>query len=165
MIVATFADADGLAHAQRRCEAARIGPTETYTPAPPPGAATGSPIPLVILCAGLLGAALSFGLQSYSTIIAWRFDIGGRPPLSWPSYIPTTFENAALIALVAGFVGFLAVNRMPRLYDPIDESAGMRRASRDRWVLRIASDDHAVLERAREMLLTLDPVLIEELPS
>jgi hypothetical protein len=93
MIVATFADADGLAHAQRRCEAARIGPTETYTPAPPSDAATGSPIPLVILWAGLLGAALSFGLQSYSSTVAWRFDTGGRPPLSWPSYIPTTFEN------------------------------------------------------------------------
>jgi len=165
MIVATFAGADGLAQALRGCEEARVGPIETYTPAPLPDVPTGSPIPLIILGAGLLAAALSFGLQSYSSTVAWRFDIGGRPPLSWPSFIPTTFENAALVALVAGFVGFLAINRMPRLHDPIDEAEGMPRASRDRWVLRISSDDNAVLERARALLLTLDPVLIEELPG
>jgi hypothetical protein len=54
---------------------------------------------------------------------------------------------------------------MHRLYEPIDEAEGMRRASRDRWVLRISSDDDAVLERARALLLTLDPVLVEELPG
>jgi hypothetical protein len=70
-----------------------------------------------------------------------------------------------LVALVAGFVGFLAINRMPRLYDPIDEAEGMRRASQDRWVLRISSDDDAVLERARALLSTMDPVLVDELPG
>jgi hypothetical protein len=165
MIVATFAGEASLAHALRQCEAARVGPIETYTPAPPPDLATGSPIPLIILGAGLLAAALSFGLQSYSAAVAWRFNIGGRPPLSWPSFIPTTFENAALVALTAGFVAFLAINRMPRLYDPVDEAAGMRRASDDRWILQVATQDGATLDRARALLATLDAVLVEELPG
>jgi hypothetical protein len=165
MIVATFAQEVGLVGAVRRCETEGIGPIETYTPAPLQDQSTASPIPLVILLAGLLAGALSFLLQSYSSTIAYRFDIGGRPPLSWPSFIPTTFENAALIAVAAGFVSFMAINRLPKLYDQVDEAAGMRRASRDRWVLQVASDDHAVLERARNLLRQLNPILIEELPG
>jgi hypothetical protein len=165
MIVATFAEEAGLDRAVLQCQAARIGPIETYTPAPPRQESTAPPIPLIILAAGLLAGAMSFLLQSYSTTVAFPFDIGGRPDLSWPSFVPTTFENAALIAIAAGFVSFMAINRMPKLYDPVDEAAGMRRASRDRWVLQIGGGDGIVLDRARKLLADLDPVLVEELPG
>lgn len=165
MIVATFAEEVQLARALRQCKAQNVGPIETYTPSPPPDDTAASPIPLIILIAGLIAGACSFGLQSFSSAVAYPFDIGGRPHVSWPAFIPTTFENAALVAIAAGFVAFLAINRMPRLYERVDEAAGMRRASRDRWVLQVASDDVAMLRRARALLVTLDPVLLEELPG
>ncbi|HEX3996205.1 MAG TPA: DUF3341 domain-containing protein [Acetobacteraceae bacterium] len=165
MIVASFAQEAGLVEAVRQCEAARVGPIETYTPAPLQGQSTASPIPLIILLAGLAAGAMSFLLQSYSAAVAFRFDIGGRPPVSWPSFVPTTFENAALIAIAAGFISFMAINRMPKLYEPVDEAAGMRGASRDRWVLRVASDNAAVVERAHALLRDLNPILVEELPG
>lgn len=163
MIVATFAEEACLTQAVRELRRARIGPLETFTPAPPHEGSTASPIPLIILVAGLAAAALSFGLQSFSSTIAFRFDIGGRPALSWPSFIPTTFENAALVAVAAGFVAFMAINRMPKLYDPVDEAIGMRRASQDRWVLRIDSKDDDVLARAHTLLLRMEPVRVEDL--
>lgn len=165
MIVATFAEEGCLAQAMLELRQARIGPLETFTPAPPRDVATGSPIPLIILVAGLAAAVMSFGLQSLSSTIAYRFDIGGRPALAWPSFIPTTFENAALIAVSAGFVAFMAINRMPKLYDRVDEATGIRRASQDHWVLRIDSDDDVLLARAHTLLLRLEPVLIEEVPK
>lgn len=165
MIIATFGHQASLADAVHRCQAARIGPIETFTPAPLQDQSTASPIPLIILLAGIAGALLSFLLQSYSAGSAYRFNIGGRPPISWPSFIPTTFENGALVAVVAGFIAFLAVNRLPRLYHPVDEAAGIRRASQDRWVLQVATGDDAMLERARVMLRELSPLQLEELPG
>jgi hypothetical protein len=163
MIVVTFAAEAELARGLHRARSAAIGPIETYTPAPPSHAPVTSPVPLIILAAGLIGGTASFLLQTYSSTVAYRFDIGGRPSLSWPSFIPTAFENAALIAIAAGLFAFMAVNRMPRLYEPVDEAAGIRRASQDRWVLCVRSDDPTVFERVRTMMRDLDPLLVEEI--
>jgi hypothetical protein len=57
----------------------------------------------------------------------------------------------------------MAVNRMPRLYEPVDEAAGIRRASQDRWVLCVRSDDPTLFERVRTMMRDLDPLLVEEI--
>lgn len=165
MILAMWAEEDGLARALARLRDAQIGPLETYTPAPLLDAPAGSPIPLIILLAGLLGAAASFGMQSYSSTVAYPFAVGGRPDFAWASFIPNAFENAVLVAVVAGFVAFMVINRFPRLYDPVDESDAMRRASRDRWFLQIATDDPAVLASARALLGGLHPTSVEELPG
>lgn len=165
MIVAMFAEEAGLARALHRLREAGVGPIETYTPAPMQDAPTTSPIPLIILVAGILGGAGSFWLQAWSSSVAYRFDIGGRPHVAWASFVPTVWENAALVAVVAGFVAFMVINGLPRLYDPVDEAASMRRASRDRWVLQVASRDDATLDRARHLLAGLGPVLVEELPG
>ena len=165
MILAMWAEEDGLSTALARFRDERIGPLETYTPAPLQDEAASSPIPLIILVAGLLGAAASFLLQTYSFTIAYPFDIGGRPQFAWASFIPTVFENAVLVAIAAGFVAFMVINRLPHLYDPVDESDAMRRATRDRWFLQVATEDPAVLARARDLLDNLHPVSIEELPG
>ncbi|WP_428486437.1 DUF3341 domain-containing protein [Rhodopila sp.] len=165
MILAMFTNEDGLARALERFREARIGPLETYTPAPLSGEPTASPIPLIILLAGLFGAAASFGLQTYSFTVAYPFKIGRRPEFAWASFIPTTFENAVLVAIAAGFVAFMVINRLPKLYDPVDESDAMRRASRDRWFLRVTTEDPEVLQGARALLRELHPVSVEELPG
>ena len=165
MILAMWAEEEGLARALARLREARIGPLETYTPAPLAGEPTGSPIPLVILLAGLLGAAASFALQTYSFEVAYPFDVGGRPQFAWASFIPTVFENAVLVAVAAGFAAFMLINHLPLLYDPVDESDAMRRATRDRWFLQVRSADPAVLAQARDLLGGLHPVTVEELPG
>jgi hypothetical protein len=165
MIVALFDTEAALQRALHRFRDAKIGPLETYTPAPLQGESTASPIPLVILIAGLAGAAASFALQSYSSAVAYAFPVGGRPQVAWPSFIPTAFENGVLVAIAAGFVAFLLINGMPRLYDPVDECDLMRRASRDGWLLHVVSADAAVIERARALLRDLGPRRVEDLPA
>lgn len=165
MIVALFDSEAALAQALSRFREARIAPIETYTPAPLQGEPTHSPIPLVILIAGLAGAAASFALQSYSSAVAYPFPIGGRPQIAWPSFIPTAFENGVLVAIAVGFVAFMLINGMPRLYDPVDELDLMRRASRDGWLLQIAPADETTRERAHDLLRDLAPRRVEELPG
>jgi hypothetical protein len=161
MIVATFHCEADLGSALARLSAAGIGTVETYTPAPLTGADTASPIPFVIMLAGLLGGAASFGLQVYSATVAYPLNIGGRPMLAWPSFIPTAFENAVLVAIVAGFAGFMIINRMPLLYDPVDEAESLREASGDRWCLSVDGDP-AMLAEAR---VVLRGARIEDVPS
>ena len=163
MILAMFTDEAGLARALARLRDAHVGPLETYTPAPMQDAPTSSPIPLIVLSAGLLGGAASFGLQTYSFTQAYQFHIGGRPEFSWASFLPTTFENAILAAIVAGFIAFFAINGLPRHYDPVDESAAIRRASRDRWFVQVKSQDKEMLQAATTILGEMHPISIEEL--
>ncbi|HEX3348272.1 MAG TPA: DUF3341 domain-containing protein [Acetobacteraceae bacterium] len=162
MMLALFRDEANLAEALRHLRAARIGPLETYTPAPLRDEALTSPIPVIILAAGLIGATASLALQTYSYTVAYPFPIGGRPQFAWPSFLPTVFENAVLVAIAAGFAAFMLINRMPRLYEPIDEADVTREVSRDGWVVAIRSGDNAVLDHARRILHGVGVERIEE---
>ena len=137
---------------------------ETYTPHAPENMETGSWIPLAVLAAGLLGAAGFFFLQCYAMIFNYPFDIGGRPLMSWPAYMPLTFEGGVLFAILAGFFCFLFANRLPHLYDPIDEIDAFREASRDTYFVAVRSDDHDRLRRAYELLRPLHPLVLEDMP-
>ncbi|MGA3401694.1 MAG: DUF3341 domain-containing protein [Acetobacteraceae bacterium] len=139
---------------------ARLGAIETYTPAPIESGP--SILPLLVLIAGVAGAIGGFCLQSYANIVAYPIDIGGRPQFSWPAFVPIAFENGVLAAVLTGFVGYFVVNRLPRLYEPVDECDAMRRAMRDLWCVAIRTDDP---RRARELLRAHTPVHIEELPA
>mgnify|MGYP005816445283 CR=1 FL=1 len=163
MIVALFPDEASLRAALSHLAEAGIGPVETYTPAPLAGAPAGSPIPLLMLGAGVLGALASLGLQAWSSAAAYPLLIGGRPLLAWPAFIPTAFENGVLLAILAGFLGFLAANRLPLLHHPVDRAAAARRASQDGWVLALAAD-HAAERRAAAVLRPLHPLRVEALP-
>lgn len=162
MILAGFTDKRQLDDAVQRLAAEGVAGVETLTPAPP-DETTYQLLPLVMLVAGVLGAIGGFALQSYATVISFPEDIGGRPLLFWPAYIPFAFETGALAAVVAGFLGYLVVNRLPRLYDPIDEADITRQASRDTWFVAIRSDDPRMLDRARRVLGGLRPALREEI--
>lgn len=134
-LLAAFHDQETLKSALHRLRAANLGPLETYTPRPLE--AEGSPLPLMIFLAGLLAAAASFGLQVYANVWAYPLDIGGRPLFSWPAFVPTALENGILAAVAAAFFGYLIINRLPRLYEPIDEAEAIRGASRDLWCVAV----------------------------
>jgi hypothetical protein len=158
-VLAAFATEEQLVAALAPLRSAGLGTIETYTPKP---IETGpSVLPTLILLAGVLGAITSFLLQSYGDTLAYPLDIGGRPNLSWPAFIPIAFENGVLAAMLVGFFGYFAVNRMPRLYEPIDECPSIRRATRDLWCVAIHTDQP---ERARAMLRELSAMQLEELP-
>jgi hypothetical protein len=160
LIVASFRCETTLVEALPRLRA--LGMVETYTPKALEHEGSSSVLPLVVLIAGVAGAGLGFGMQCYASIFSYPVNVGGRPEFSWPAFVPIAFEIGILAAMLAGFIGFLVVNRLPHLYDPIDEALLMRGATRDRWCVSIRTD---APDRAHDLLRALSAEQIEEVPA
>lgn len=171
MIVASFAGADGLVRAVRCLRAAGFT-AETRTSVALPGdEAAGSRIPVAALCAGVAAAAAAFGMQCYATMVSYPLLIGGRPNFFWTSFIVYSVECGILAATLTAFLGFLGANGMPRLYEPSDESALLRRATSDGWLLVAhggegrEGDARGADAELRRLLRELDPLEIEQVPA
>ncbi len=158
-LVASFASQGSLIDALPRLRA--LGVVETYTPQALDDDQS-SILPLVVLIAGFAGAAGGFGMQVYANTIGYPVDIGGRPAFSWPAFVPIAFEIGVLSAVLVGFIAFLVVNRLPHLYDPVDEAGLMREALRDRWCVSIRTE---APDKAQALLRDLSAEAVEELPE
>jgi hypothetical protein len=164
-ILLSFSSEAALRNAVELFRAQEIGPLETYSPTSAAGAREDRTVPWLMLAAGLLGAAVGFGMQVYANTAGYPLDIGGRPEFSWPSFVPIAFEIGVLFSILAGFFGYFAVAGMLALYEPIDECSGMLDAMRDKWALAVQTPNANVLKLAREAATDLHPLAIEEIPA
>jgi ABC-type Fe3+ transport system permease subunit len=162
-LLVMFESEPALCAALERLSGLQLRELRTYTPKPLELEPPRSPLPLIVLIAGLLCAAAGFGMQLYANARSYPLDIGGRPENSWPAFIPITFELGVLAAVLAGVFGYFVINRMPRLYDRIDELDGMREAMRDGWLVALRTNDPERLQQARNIVEQLKPISVEEL--
>jgi Protein of unknown function (DUF3341) len=163
-LVAAFTSESDLAAAVEHCSREGWPAIDTYSPLPVLGQRASSPLPALMFIAGVLGFAAFFLLMTYADVRAFPHNIGGRPPFSWPAYLPIAFELSVLCAMFTGFIGFLVLARLPRLYQPVDELRMSRRALNDRWLLRLELDKRHDGNKARALLGTLNTESIEEIP-
>ena len=122
-VLAGFTSERALNRAVERLVAEKLKNIETYTPKPLNEEAepTGSPLPLAMFIAGMLGFVGFLLLMTYADVRAYPLDIGGRPQFAWPAFIPIAFELGVLCAMGAGFFGYFWLCRLPKLYDPVDD--------------------------------------------
>jgi hypothetical protein len=119
---------------------------DAYAPYPVEGLADAlgrqhSRLPWIVLCGGILGMIGGYGLQYWSSVIAYPLNVGGRPLHSWPLFIPVTFELTVLVAAGSAVLGMLALNGLPMPYHPVFNLKSFERASRDGYFLCIESSD------------------------
>jgi ActD protein len=98
-------------------------------------------VALVTLIGGILGGLGGFALQYWTSAIDYPLNVGGRPLLSLPAFIPVTFECTILLASFGAFIGNLLMNRLPQPYHPAFNTPNFARASQDRFFVCIKSDD------------------------
>ena len=98
-------------------------------------------VPQIVLGGAIAGALGGFGLQVWISAVAYPLNIGGRPFISWPSFIPVTFETTILVAALSAVFGMILLNGLPRPYHPVFNVERFALASRDRFFLCIESAD------------------------
>jgi Protein of unknown function (DUF3341) len=162
-VLASFASEDELLAAIGRLQEGGVRNFETYTPHEVHTDGS-SWIPLVIAAAGIGGAVAGFLMQAYAAAISYPVNIGGRPLLSWPAFVPIAFEIGVLCAIAGGFFAFLVANRLPTLWAPIDEAEQFSEATRASYFLSVRSDDDVARDRARRLLAEHGAPFITDLP-
>ncbi|MBZ9974248.1 MULTISPECIES: DUF3341 domain-containing protein [unclassified Mesorhizobium] len=98
-------------------------------------------LPYVVLAGGLLGAAAAYLLILYSVEIDYPINVGGRPMNAWPAYLVLAFEAGVLGAAIAGFVGMLAANGLPRYHHPVFGVSDFSYGSGGRFHLLLKASD------------------------
>lgn len=169
-LLAEFATADALLAAVRQAREKGYRHVEAYSPFAIDGLgdAVGLPrnrVPLIALLGGIVGGLGTYFLQWYAAVIDYPLNIGGRPLNSWPTFIPPTFELTILGAATAAVIGMLTLNGLPRLRHPLFGVPEFDLATRNRFFLCLLAHDPAFkIDRTKEFLQGLQPLLVREVP-
>lgn len=169
-VMAEFQTPAALIEATHKAKAAGYSKMDAYTPFPieevieevAPG---NTGIPILVLIAGLSGAAAGFILQYIGNIVDYPLNIGGRPLdiSNWPSMIPITFELGILFAAFTAALSMVVLNGLPMPYHPAFNAPRFDRASQDAFFLCIEATD-PLFDRSQtsQFLRSLGPLQVSE---
>lgn len=112
IIYGHFTDELDLLNAVEALQGKGIRIADVRTPFPVHGLDTAlkfrrSNLPKIAFVAGAIGGTLGMLFQVWVFTVGWPMDIGGKPQLSIPSFIPVTFELTILFAAFAMGIAFL----------------------------------------------------------
>jgi hypothetical protein len=125
-----------------------------------------SEIGAVMFIGGLTGAVLGFCLQAWTNGVDYQLTVAGKPGVSWPMFVPITWELLVLTASMSGFFGLLGLCGLPEPHHPLFNVEAFKRASRDRFFLAIeAADPLFDLAKVTSFLGGLRPQSVAEVPS
>ena len=125
--VAYFTTVNALMAAIKTLREKGFNEVETFTPFPIHGMddALGlqpSIVPWATLIGGLTGFSLATHLQIWTSAFDWPINVGGKPLISGPAFIPIMFELTVLLAGLSTAFFMFALNGMPNMrknpFDP-----------------------------------------------
>lgn len=146
-VLAEFREPEQLLAAAQAAYQAGYRRMEAYSPYAVEGVAEAigfseTKVPLIVLLGGIIGGLTAYFMQWYSAAIDYPLNVGGRPPHSWPAFVPITFELTILFAAIAGLIGMLWLNGLPKPYHPVFNAPEFLLASQTRFFLCIEANDH-----------------------
>jgi hypothetical protein len=165
-LMAEFETPGQLVAAARRTREAGFRKFDAYTPYPIhelDGAMDlhDNRVSLFTLIGGLMGCA--GGLATWVSSVAWPLNIGGRPLISVPMFIPVTFECTILLGGLTAAISMLLMNGLPEPYHPVFNVERFVNASRSKFFLCIESaDPNFDRHRTESFLESLGPEEVAE---
>jgi hypothetical protein len=111
---------------------------------------------------GLTGFATACLLQWWTGAVDYPLNISGKPFFAVEPSVPIMFELTVLFAGFGAVAGMLALNGLPRPYNPLFYSDRFEGVTDDRFFLHVAaSDEQFDAEETAKMLRDLGAVHIE----
>jgi ActD protein len=171
-LMAEFDDPTALVAAARRTREAGYRRYDSFSPFPIHDLFDAMQIrdrrvPLFVLFGGIAGMVGGFGLQAWVSAIDYPLNIGGRPYISWPMFIPVTFELTILVAALTAVFCWVVLSGLPMPYHPVfNVKRFAARASQNGFFLAIEATDPKFDRAAtREFLKSLGAREINEVES
>ena len=152
-VAAEFDSGAALLAGVRAIAPARLGEIDAHSPVPIPGMGealglASSSMSLIAVGAALLGFAGMMGMCVYATAYDYVFNIGGRPPVSWPAFVVPSVSFSLMACALAVYVSMLFLNRLPRLNHPAFNIPDFTRVTQDRYFLTVAEGQGRPLDIA-----------------
>ncbi|MGI8495771.1 MAG: DUF3341 domain-containing protein [Pyrinomonadaceae bacterium] len=160
-LLAEFDTPTELVDAARKTREAGFTKTDAFSPFPihEMDKALGvkrSILPYLVFCGGIVGLLSGLGLQYFVHVWDYPINVGGRPYLSLPSFIPATFELTILFAAFTAVLGMLFLNGLPQPYHPVFNVPRFALATREKFFLLIETKDPKFnYEETRNFMQTL----------
>ena len=159
-VLAEFATPEALVDATQKMREKGHEGMDTYSPFPLHGGseALGLPpsrVPFIALGGALTGMITAVAMMAYMNAYDYPINVGGRPLLSIPAYVPITFELSVLLAAFGIFFGLLGLSRLPQPYHPVFESEEFRSASTHGYWLSVPKAVAAKADDIMDQLKTL----------
>lgn len=145
-VVAEFSSEGVIIQAARKTREAGYRKTDCYTPYPVHGLAEAmdfrdNRVAWTIFIGGVIGFIAGASLEVYVSFFDYPINVGGRPYISWPAFIPVAYETTILLGSFAAVLGMLALNGLPKPYHPIFNTPNFERATTDKFFLSIEATD------------------------
>lgn len=115
-------------------------------------------LPVLVFFGGVTGLLLGLSLQIFVHYIDYPINVGGRPYLSFPSFIPPAYELTILLAGFTAVFGMLFLNGLPRPYHPVFNVPRFSLATREKFFLLIeAADPKYDHDNTKSFMESLNP--------
>ena len=166
-LLAEFSDPGALLHAAEEVREKGYRHFDTYSPFPIHGMdeAMGlgnSKVGYFSFIGGVTGFATAYLLQWWTGAVDYPLNISGKPFFAVEPSVPIMFELTVLFAAFGAVAGMLALNGLPRPYNPLFYSDRFEGTSDDRFFLHVAaSDDQFDTEDTATMLRHAGAIHIE----
>lgn len=170
-LLAEFDDVTTVVQAARRVHDAGYRDIDAYSPFPVEelSHAIGfhkNAMSKLVLIGGILGGIGGFTLEALASSVWYPTMIGGRPFISWPSFVPVTFECTILLAALSAVFGMLALNGLPMPYHPVFNAPNFAMASNDKFFVLIEAKDSLFnLTQTKDLLQSLGASSVVEVES
>jgi ActD protein len=170
-IMAEFDSASDLVAAARKTHEAGYRKIDAYSPFPVEELAEAigfhsNRVAFVTLIGAITGGLTGYLMQYWMNAVDYPVIVGGKPPHSWPAFIPITFEMTILFGGISAVLGMLALNGLPMPYHPVFSVPRFAMATKDRFFLIVFSTDPKYTPAGtKQFLESLVPRSISEVPS